>query len=146
MINIDEELKQALKDKDSLKLSTLRRLKNTLSSYALSCKGNIQAELSESEILSNIRKLIKQGQDSISSFSGREDLIQKEQREIAILEKFLPLSLTNDEIDAIVASAILQSGAKSKKEMGAAMKIASSLAAGKVDGKTLSTKISALLC
>lgn len=143
---INEELKAAMLSQNAVVLSTLRGLKSAISNAALNL-GNIQAELSDLEILTVVRKQIKQREDSLAAFkaANRTDLADKESSEISILEAFLPKALTDAEIDQIIQSAITETGATSKKQMGLAIKRAVELAAGRVDNKTISSKIGALL-
>ena len=129
-------------NKSSLELSVLRQLKNAFSNSALS-GGNINAAIADLDGLAIIRKQIKQRQDSIAAFvsGNRQDLAENEKNEISVLEKYLPKSLDESEINAIVEMAISKVGATTQKQMGAVMKIALDLSEGRVDNKTLSQKI-----
>eukprot|EP00903_Cladosiphon_okamuranus_P003786 g3784.t1 len=139
---ISEDIKTAMRAKDSLALNSLRALKSALTNAAIE-KGGLGTELEEQEILAVIRKQIKQRQDSISQFegAGRPELAEKEKQEITILSKYLPAALSEEEIEAIVEKAITESGASSKADMGKVMKAAQELADGRADGKTLSSAI-----
>lgn len=145
-MNIDSEIKKAMLAGDRGRANTLRSLKSAASNAAL-LTGNIGNALSQTELLNVVRKQIKQRQDSIEQFTrgGRADLAAKEEQEVQVLQEFLPKSLTNDEIDAIVDKSLLHFQATSKRDMGKVMKFAAELAGGRVDGKTLSAKISAKL-
>jgi uncharacterized protein YqeY len=90
---------------------------------------------------------LKKRQDAIEGFEkgNRPDLVAKEKAEAEILTAYLPKPLTPEELSAIVATAIAESGATSKAQMGAVMKLASERAAGRADGKALSAAVSAAL-
>lgn len=139
---INQDIKAAMLNKSSLELSVLRQLKNAFSNSALN-GGNINAPISDLDGLSIIRKQIKQRQDSIAAFvsGNRQDLAENEKLEISVLEKYLPKSLDESRINAIVEMAINKVGATTQKQMGAVMKIALDLSEGRVDNKTLSQKI-----
>lgn len=139
---LTEDLKAAMRAKDTLALNTLRAVKSAIKNAAIE-KGGADVELNESETVSLVRKQIKQRQDSFEQFTsaGRTDLADKEQAEIAILERYLPAALSEDEVKSMVAAAIAETGASSRAEMGVVMKILQEQAAGRVDGKTLSQAV-----
>lgn len=143
---INEDIKVAMKAKDTTLLNVLRSLKVALTNAALQT-GNAGNALSDEVVITTIRKQIKQREDSIEQFlkGGRVELADKEGKEIFFLEGYLPKQLSDDEVDAIVAQAIVDTGATSKKDMGKAIKRAVELAAGGIDNKTLSTKIGSKL-
>lgn len=139
---ISEDIKTAMRAKDSVALNSLRALKSALTNAAIE-KGGLGTELDEKEILAVIRKQIKQRQDSIEQFenAGRAELAESEKAEIAILSKYLPAALTEEQIEAIVTQAIAETGASSKADMGKAMKRAQELSEGRADGKVLSSAV-----
>ncbi len=139
---ISDDIKTAMRAKDSVALNSLRALKSALTNAAIE-KGGLGTELDEPEILAVIRKQIKQRQDSIEQFekAGRAELAENEKAEIAILSKYLPAALSPEEIDGIVAQAISETGAASKADMGKAMKRAQELSEGRADGKLLSAAV-----
>jgi uncharacterized protein len=143
---IDQDLKEAMKAREAERLGVLRMLKAALK-YASIEKGGMQFELAESDALAIVRKEMKKRQDSIESFTkgGRPELAAKEQAESEILAAYLPKAMTPDEVQALVAAAIAEAGATSKKDMGAVMKLATERAAGRVDGRSLSAAVSAAL-
>lgn len=145
-MNLNEEIKKSMFAQDRERLNVLRGLKNALSNASLQ-GGNINKELSQTEFVNVVRKQIKQRNDSATIYAqgGRLELVAKEEREAEILNEFLPLSLTDAEIDDIVERAINRVQATSRKDMSATMKVANEQAAGRVDGKILSAKISARL-
>lgn len=143
---IDQDIKEAMKARETERLGVLRMLKAALKNASIE-KGGMQFELAEADALAIVRKELKKRQDSIESFEkgGRLELAAKERSEARILETFLPQALSPEEIRRLVATAIKDAGATSKKEMGAVMKLASERAAGRVDGRTLSAAVSAAL-
>ncbi len=98
-------------------------------------------------MLAVVRKEVKKRQDSIASFegAGRTDLADKEKSELPFLQAYLPAEMPAEELEKIVRDAIAETGATSKKEMGAVMKAAQAKAAGRADGKTLSQLVQKLL-
>ena len=140
---IDSDLKEAMRAKDTTKLTVLRMLKSALK-YAAIAKPGTEAELSDAEAAQVIRKQAKQRQDSIESFEkgGRADLAQQEQKELSILNGYLPQAMSPDQVEKAVREAIAEVGATSKAQMGAVMKALQAKVAGRADGKTLSQEVS----
>ena len=139
---INEDLKNAMKAKEAFKLGVLRMLKSALKYTAIEKLG-AEGVLDDADTTQVIRKQIKQRQDSVEGFEkgGRPELAAKEREEIDILSAYLPQELTIDEISQLVKEAIVEIGATSKAQMGAVMKIAQAKAAGRADGKTLSSEV-----
>ena len=139
---IPEDIKAAMKAKDALALNALRALKSALTNAAIE-KGSATTVLEESEVLAVIRKQIKQRIDSCEQFekAGRAELAVTEKAEIEILNRYLPAALGAEELDAIVARAIAETGATGKADMGKVMKRCQELAAGRADGKALSAAV-----
>jgi uncharacterized protein YqeY len=139
---IDSDLKEAMRAKDTTKLSVLRMLKSALK-YGAIAKSGAEAELSDAEAAQVIRKQVKQRQDSIESFEkgGRTELAEKEREELSILNTYLPQSMSTDEVVKVVRETIGEIGATSKAQMGAVMKALQVKIVGRVDGKTLSTEV-----
>jgi uncharacterized protein YqeY len=140
---IDSDLKEAMRAKDTTKLAVLRMLKSALK-YAAIAKSGAEAELSDAEAAQVIRKQAKQRKDSIESFEkgGRVELAEKEQKELSILNGYLPQAMSAKEVEQTVREAIAEVGATSKAQMGAVMKAVQVKVAGRVDGKTLSQEVS----
>ncbi|BCU78566.1 GatB/YqeY domain-containing protein [Luteolibacter sp. LG18] len=136
---IPEDLKTAMKAKDTVALNALRALKTALTNAAIE-KGGLGTQLDEPEVLAVIRKQLKQRQDSIAQFEqhGRPELAEIEKAEIAVLSKYLPAALTEEQILEIVEQAVAHTGATGKADMGKVMKRAQELADGRADGKVLS--------
>lgn len=143
---IDADIKQAMLSKDAEKLSVLRMLKSSVK-YAAIEKGGADFVPGDAEVIAVVRKEIKKRQDSIDSFTkaNRTDLADKEKKELAVLQVFLPAGLSEAEIEAIVKDAIAEVGATTKAQMGAVMKAAQAKASGRADGKTLSSLVQKLL-
>lgn len=139
---IGAELKEAMKSREQEKLDTLRLLKSAIG-YAVIEKYGQNGTPTDEDVLAVVRKEVKKRNDSIEGFrqAGRDEMADKEEREKAILETFMPAGLSDEELDAIVKAAVAEAGATSKKDMGAVMKIAMAKAEGRADGKTLSSKV-----
>jgi uncharacterized protein YqeY len=143
---VDSDIKDAMRAKDAAKLGVLRMLKAALMNAAIE-KAGAGTQLDDAEAGAVIRKEVKKRQDSVESFekAGRQELAAKEKVEIVVLTAYLPLALGADELAVLVRESIAETGATSRKEMGAVMKIASAKAAGRVDGRTLSAAVQQLL-
>lgn len=139
---IDSDTKDAMRAKDAAKLNVLRMLKSALK-YAAIEKSGADASLDDAEASQVIRKQVKQRHDSIESFEkgGRAELVAKEKEELALLQEYLPKSMSAEELAALVREAIAESGATSRAQMGAAMKAAQARAAGRADGKAISQEV-----
>ncbi len=133
---LDSDVKEALKSGAKDKLSTLRMLNAALKNKQI----DKRRPLSDDEVVETVRSLIKQRKDSIEQFAkgGRQDLVDKETAEAAVLEGYLPQQLTRDEIEAMVRNAIAQSGAQGAKDMGKVMKALIPAIGGRADGKLVS--------
>lgn len=140
---IDNDMKTAAKAQDKKRLGTLRMLKSAMKYREI----ETGKPLEDAEVIGVVSTLIKQRKDSVAQYQAgnRPDLVQNEQQEIAILEGFLPRQLTDDELSALVQEAIVSSGAKSPKEMGAVMKALMPKTAGKAEGKRVSDAVKAAL-
>ena len=137
---IQEDLTQAMKTKDELRLSVLRMMKSALKNKEVE---KIRP-LEESEVLQVLQTLIKQRRESIEMFTkgGRPELAEKETKEIAFVEAYLPSAPTGAEMDQAIEKAIAESSANSVKQMGTVVKAAKDLLAGKtIDGKALSDRV-----
>ncbi len=141
---IELDLKNAMKEKNEVKLGTLRMLKAALKNKEIEKKVKT---LAEPEILEAIQKQVKQRKDSIADFqkANRGDLVQKETAEIAVLEQYLPKPLSEAELKAIIQKAVQTVGAKTKADMGKVMKEVMPQITGKADGKQVNQILSTLL-
>jgi len=141
---VEKDLVAAMKAKEALRLSVLRMAKAAL----MNKKIELGKPLEDPETLAVLRTLIKQRRDSVEQFrkGKRDDLADKEEAEIKIIEGYLPAGASEEEIDAAVASAIQETGASSVKDLGRVMKAAMAKLAGKsVDGKHVNEKVRAKL-
>ncbi len=141
---IQQDLTSAMKTKDELRLSVLRMVKTALKNKQV----EKMAALEDAEAVQVLSTLIKQRRDSIEQFTqgGRADLAGKEQKEIAIIEQYLPARASDAEVDVAIAAAIAETGARSPKEMGAVMKSVMARLKGQlVDGKVVSERVKAKL-
>lgn len=141
---IAQDLKAAMKAKDDAAKRGIRAIKSAILLFKTNGSGD---EVNEDVEIKILQKLVKQGKDSLDIFvkQGREDLAQTEREEIAIIEKYLPQPLSDEELTAALQAIITQTGASSMKDMGKVMGMASKQLAGKADGRTISTKVKALL-
>jgi uncharacterized protein len=140
------DMTQAMKDKNTTKLSTLRMAKSALMNEEN--KRGVGTVLTDEEVAKVLLSLVKQRKDSIEQFTanGRAELAEKEQAELAVLEEYLPQAASQEEITAAVEAAVAETGASSIKEMGLVMKAALAKLAGKTaDGKLVSETVKAKL-
>lgn len=143
---IVSDMTAAMKAKDANKLSTLRMAKSAVMNEEN--KRGIGTVLTDDEVTKILQTLVKQRKDSIEQFTanGRTELAEKEKAELAVLEEYLPQAASQEEVDAAVAEAIIETGAASMKEMGAVMKAAIAKLEGKnADGKMVSETVKAKL-
>ena len=141
---LSQEIKQAMLAKDADRLSTLRLLKSAVGYAQIERKTDA---LSEGDFVSIVQKEVKKRRDSIEQFEkgGRAELAEKEKKEIPVLEIFLPKALSPEELETLVKATIQETGATSKKEMGAVIKAVQAKVAGRADGKSISTLVGKLL-
>lgn len=139
------EMKDAMKAKDEAALRGLRAIKAEI--IKAKTEPGANGEISAEGELKLLQKIVKQRRDSLEIFTqqNRQDLAQKEQEEIAVIEKFLPKQLTNDEIKAELIKIIAKVGASSPADMGKVMGVATKQLAGKADGKVVSGLVKELL-
>lgn len=139
------EMKTAMKAKDTVALESLRAIKSAIL-LAKTDKGG-GGELSEEDEVKLVQKLVKQRKDSAAIFTeqGRDDLAAPELAQVAIIEKFLPEQLTEEEIEKVVVMTIDSIGASGMQDMGKVMGMVSKELAGQADGKTISTIVKAKL-
>jgi uncharacterized protein YqeY len=139
------DLKTAMLAKDEKALRSLRAIKAAIL-LAKTSEG-AGGELKEEDEIKILQKLVKQRRDSLEIFTqqNRTDLAQKEQEEIEIIEKFLPKQLSGEELKAIIANIIAETGASSPADMGKVMGAATKQLAGKADGKAISALVKELL-
>ncbi len=137
---IMEQMKAAMKAKDTVALQALRAVK---SAFLLAKTEGANHELTEQDEVKIIQKQVKQRKDSAAVFmdQGREDLAKPELAEAEILSQFLPEAMSEEAIEKAVIATIQKVGASGMKDMGKVMGILSKELAGKADGKTISTLV-----
>jgi uncharacterized protein YqeY len=140
MERIQNDLSEAMRSKDELRLSVLRMIKSALKYKEI----EKVRKLEDAEALQVLQTLMKQRRESVEQFAkgGRQDLADKETKEIAILEDYLPAAPSDADLNAAIEAAIVETGANSPKSMGAVIKAAKVRLEGKsVDGKMLSERV-----
>jgi len=135
--NLTEEIKNAMRAKNSLKLESLRAIKSAVL-LAQTATGS-GGELSEEESIKLLQRLVKQRKDSASIFKeqGRPDLAEPEESQAEVIASFLPEQLSKEEVEKVVAQIINQTGAEGMKDMGKVMGMASKQLGGKAEGKLI---------
>ncbi len=133
---LDDDLKKAMRGRDDVSLSVIRNIRSVVKNREIDRK----CILDDSGIAEVITSLVKQRRDSIRMFreAGRDELVAKEESELALLLDFLPSQLTAEEIEQIVSAAMVATGALSMKDMGALMKAVIPQVAGRADGSLVS--------
>ena len=140
---LNEDMVTAAKAKDKIRLSALRMLKTALHNREI----DLMRPLNETETMQILSGLVKQRKDSIEQFAkgGRQDLVEKEEAELKILQDFMPAQMSDEEVEALIKKAIADVGALSVKDMGKVMKALMPQITGKADGKAAGEKVKALL-
>ena len=141
---LDSDVKSALKEGRSLKVSVLRMVLSTIKT--LQIEKNIKS-LDDDSVIQILQRHVKQHRESIEQFTrgGRPDLADKESSELKILEEYLPKQLTEEELIAIIKTVVSETGAAVKSDTGKVMKAVMEKAKGKADGKTISKLVGQLL-
>ena len=136
---IEADLKAAMKDKDAERLSVVRMLKSAVKYREI----EVMKPLDDAGIHAVIASEVKRRRDSVEQYRAgkREDLASKEEREIAVLQAYLPQQLSPEELDAKVAAAVAATGAKGPKDMGAVMKALLPEVQGRAEGKAVSDAV-----
>jgi uncharacterized protein len=132
---ITEALNESIKSKDTVRLLTLRSIISQKKDKEIELRSGSKKEIQDEDIVNILNKMMKQRKESISMYEqgGRQDLIDKEKSEIAIIEEFLPQQMSEDEIKAACVASIKDSEAASLKDMGKVMKILKEKYLGKMD-------------
>lgn len=142
---INEEIKNAMRAKDALSLEALRAVKSAI--LLELTNGGIKEELTEDEEIKLLQRLVKQRKDSAQIYlqQNREDLAQPEIAQYQVIEKFLPVQLSEAEVESIISKIIADHNFSTMASMGQVMSLANKELAGKADGKTISTLVKKLL-
>lgn len=142
---ISNDIKEAMKAKDKVALEALRNIKK----YFLEAKTAPGANdtLSDDAALKIMQKLVKQGKDSAALYKeqGREELANEELAQVAVIEKYLPKQMSNEELEAALKEIIANVGAVGPQDMGKVMGVATKTLAGKAEGRAISAKVKELL-
>jgi len=143
--HIMDEIKNAMKAKDTVALESLRAVKSAL--LLAQTESGVKAELTQEEEIKLLQKLVKQRKDSAAIYTqqGRADLAEPELAQAAVIERFLPVQLGEAEIEAVVAQIISDNGFSGMGDMGKVMGLATAKLSGQADGKAVSTAVRKLL-
>jgi len=130
-----EEMKQAMKSNDKLRLSTIRMIRSALKNKEI----ELRKKLGDEEVVKVIQVMMRKGEESVEQFQrgGRGDLVEKEKKEIEILKSFLPQPLSQEEILKFIDQSIQETQASSPKDIGKVMKSVMPKIGGKADGKLI---------
>lgn len=141
---INKDLIEAMKAKDEARLRAIRAIK---SAFLLAGTETGSKDITDEIAMKAMQKMAKQRKDSIDIFlkENRQDLAQKEQEELAVIQSYLPKELSKEEILAALKPIVEQSGASSMKEIGKVMPLAMKAMAGKADGKAINEALKELL-
>jgi len=140
---ITEDMKNAMRAKDSERLGTIRMITAAIKQREV----DERISLDDAQILTVLEKMIKTRKESVVHFQagGRDDLVRKESDEIALLQAYLPAQLADSELDTLIMQAIAESGATSIKDMGKAMALIKQRAQGRADMAVVSIKLKSKL-
>jgi uncharacterized protein len=133
--DINNAVKEAMKAKAELKLSTLRMVNSTIKNADIAARGEGKPPLGDADILSVLQKMIKQRQESVELYDkgGRAELAAQEREEIAIISAYLPKQMSEADMKAAIASAISETGAAGMKDMGKVVGVLKAKYAGQMD-------------
>ena len=142
---VSNDIKEAMKARDKVRLETLRNIKKVFIEAKTAPGANDTLE--DAAALKILAKLAKQGKESAATYvqQNRQDLADDELAQVAVIEEYLPKQLSEAEIEAVVKTIIADTGAQGMKEMGKVMGIASKQLAGKADGRVISGIVKTLL-
>ncbi len=132
---VTEEMKQAMKAGDKLRLSTIRMIRSTLKNKEI----DLRRKLEDEDVVKAIQAMVRKGEESVEQFQagGRMDLVEKEKKEMEILKSFLPQLLNQEEIVKIIDQSIQETQASSPKDIGKVMKSVLAKIGGKADGRVV---------
>ena len=140
---IKNDIKEAMRAKDTAKRDTLRNLQQAIKQIEV----DERKELSDAEVEAILMKYLKQREDAKAQFAeaGRDDLVAKEEAEIAVVKAYLPEPLSEEELTAILKEIVAETGAQSMKDMGKVMGAAKAKVGSRADGGTISKIVKGLL-
>jgi hypothetical protein len=130
-----EEMRQAMKTNDKIRLSTIRMIRSSSKNKEI----ELRRKLEDEDIFKVIQGMVRKGEESVEQFQagGRNDLVEKEKMEIEILKSFLPQPISQEEIIKIIDETIQETQASSLKDLGKVMKAVMPRLGGKADGKVI---------
>jgi uncharacterized protein YqeY len=132
---LTDAMKSAMKAKDSLRLNTVRMARTALKNAEIEARK----ELDEAAAIKVLSTLVKQRREAADAYRAtRPELAEKEEQEVAVLQEFLPVQMSENEIEVLVIKAIADAGASSMRDMGAVMKLITPQTTGRADGKLVS--------
>jgi uncharacterized protein YqeY len=145
---INEDLVTSMKSKEEgseLRTSTLRMIKSSIKNAEIAKRG--KGELTEEDILGVLSSMVKQRKESVEQYlkANRNDLAEKENKEISIIQAYLPEQLSSEEVDEIIKSTIREAGITGIKDMGRLMKELMPKVKGKADGKLVSQRVKEII-
>ena len=142
---VQSDLTDAIRQRDAVRSGTLRLALTSITNEEVS--GTEARELSDDEVLKVLAKEAKKRKEAATAYAGagRPELAAKEEAELAVLEAYLPAQLSDDELTAIVAAAIEQTGATGMPQLGQVMKVAQGVVAGRADGGRVAAAVKAAL-
>jgi uncharacterized protein YqeY len=145
--DINNAVKDAMKAKAELKLSTLRMVNSTIKNADIAARGEGKPPLSDADLLALFQKMIKQRQESVELYDkgGRAELAAQEREEIAIISAYLPKQMSDDEVKAAISAAIAETGAAGMKDMGKVIGVLRAKFAGQMDFGKASGMVKAAL-
>jgi uncharacterized protein len=134
---ISDDIKSAMKAKDKVRLAAVRSIKKVILEKEVEARVQGRDELTAAEEVELLVQQAKQRRDSIEQYgqAGRDDLVEQEAQELAIIEEYLPKQLTDAEVSAVIAEIVSQVGATSAKDIGKVMGPAMQRLKGQADGK-----------
>ncbi|WP_188206198.1 GatB/YqeY domain-containing protein [Alkalibacillus aidingensis] len=137
---LNEDMKQAMRNKEKDKLNVIRMIKSSLQNEAIKKRDG---ELTEEEELQVLTREVKQRKDSLQEFksANREDLVEKTEQELALIEGYLPEQLSDEELQQVIDETIQEIGATSKQEMGQVMSAVMPKVKGKADGSKVNQMV-----
>ena len=142
---LTEDMKTAMKDREAgkLRLGVIRMVRSNIKNTEI----NEKRELNDDDVLAVLMKEVKMRQDSLEEFkkADRQELVAQAEEEIAILKKYLPAALSDEELKAVVAEVIAETGAAGPKDMGKVMPAVMAKTKGRADGKRISAMVRELL-
>ena len=136
-----EDLQAALRSRDEVRLSTLRMLLAAVQREQVA--GDVARRLDDDELQAVLRREAKKRREAATAFedAGRPDRAERERAELAVVEGYLPAQLDDDELTALVAAAIADTGAEGPRAMGQVMKAVTASVAGRADGRRISAEV-----